>query len=687
MSEAECNAFVGRFARLRSERYRPASGIGHVMRRTEICKAVAILAKEPSRDRLLFDFTAVTGKVQPQGEDNGSTDKANSTLSARALGVKSIPSIPLQRIHINPFTIPHYLANQRFNDVNSLLDKLNKVLRTDYARNRPGLCSCLQEYLDESCDFGQIYGHLRPWWFKGNFERVAALMLKRKEEDSVLRRNAIDGDCIVNPRVPPRRIWDLYSNRVLPFYVLPVDQAHIIPDNVWAVSHSWVAANERQKYRTRINGEAWFLPIPKETDPHLLRIELLNLGAEYVFLDVLCLRQKDDSKLEQEFRRKKEWRLDVPTIGYIYQADRTTVIYFNGLGKPFTMMPAAKDGLDSEFHWFRRVWTLQEASQNWLPGGLTASTVKVAQKENMERASSQFTSRLAELTQYTLAPDLFTTMDAVRLRKWSNPVDRVAGMAYVLQCTTLPIYDADLDVEGALEALVQSMSPAQRLSMLVGWGSPGEGLYTWRPSWAQLMKHVKLSELRLSEGPFGFLEYEGLGYLPNAGHQDGSDVYYHYGYVIEGCTIHSFDEKQPIAISPSRSKQSEPKGSDDEDETKMSLTVSGAESPSPQGTRAGTPTVSLPGTIAVSQVGSMKELVVSKFLAPLGCRKGHYTLVGVANGRYWVVGQKKGKRRVGSGKEGAIVLAKVTVLELDATSRRTILRENLGQADMMVVYH
>ncbi len=58
------------------------------------------------------------------------------------------------------------------------------------------------------------------------------------------------------------------------------------------------------------------VPIPKDANLDLIRIEMLNLGAEYAWLDVLCLRQLGG---RGEDLRKEEWKLDVPTIGHVYE--------------------------------------------------------------------------------------------------------------------------------------------------------------------------------------------------------------------------------------------------------------------------------------------------------------------------------------------------------------------------------
>ncbi len=48
---------------------------------------------------------------------------------------------------------------------------------------------------------------------------------------------------------------------------------------------------ERVNVMTPINRYEWPLPIPKDANLDLIRIEMLNLRAKYAWLDVLCLRQ------------------------------------------------------------------------------------------------------------------------------------------------------------------------------------------------------------------------------------------------------------------------------------------------------------------------------------------------------------------------------------------------------------
>ena len=77
--------------------------------------------------------------------------------------------------------------------------------------------------------------------------------------------------------------------------------------------------------------------------------------------------------------QKKEWKVDVPTIGAIYSdlkelsiyCDGPIVIFMSGLGRPFR-----DEGWASKRNWLRRTWTIQETptlSQcliAGLPGGV-----------------------------------------------------------------------------------------------------------------------------------------------------------------------------------------------------------------------------------------------------------------------------------------------------------------------------
>ncbi|GJE88345.1 HET-like protein [Phanerochaete sordida] len=289
------------------------------------------------------------------------------------------------------------------------------------------------------------------------------------------------GSYIRNSHVPPRRVWDLYSNRVLPYHVLPHAHPGHIPGNIWTVSHSWVDEAARDLVWTPINGHEWPVPIPRETTLEHIRVELLNLGAEYVWLDVLCLRQQ--GRDEHEDLRKHEWRLDVPTIGHIYSdPTRCCVTYFNGLGLPFDPSPSV---VLSARHWISRVWTVQEGTPAWLPGGLTGAASAAAQaffQVNLPRAI------LARDQKRDMAVRSFAfALRTLRARHCSTELDRIAGLAYVLGCRTLPVYDEATSADAAWAALLMHLPPYKRTLVAVEHVVQQPDSAALFPSWAQVL--------------------------------------------------------------------------------------------------------------------------------------------------------------------------------------------------------
>ncbi|KAK0458367.1 uncharacterized protein EV420DRAFT_1229813, partial [Desarmillaria tabescens] len=181
-------------------------------------------------------------------------------------------------------------------------------LGTSYSLETPSLSSLLEGCISKNYDFGTVYGRLRQVWYTEDCSTIPEELCRCEQKDYELRRNALDGNCIVNPAMDPRRAWDLYSNRVVPTWIARSDCS-------CPISHAWVDDGDRVDVWTPINGHEWPVPIPSVTNLNLIRIEMLNLGREYVWLDVLCLRQKGGLR---EDLRAEEWLLDVPTIGYVY---------------------------------------------------------------------------------------------------------------------------------------------------------------------------------------------------------------------------------------------------------------------------------------------------------------------------------------------------------------------------------
>ncbi|GJE88545.1 hypothetical protein PsYK624_046280 [Phanerochaete sordida] len=447
---------------------------------------------------------------------------------------------PLQMRFEGTGAILNELANTLCSSLGvlGLLDNLNQVLGTKYQLSDK-LSTLLSSYVNtETCDFGRAYGELRRGWFC-DVDRLRERLRKSVAQDESMRMQAIDraAGLIVKPRTPPRRVWDLYSNRVLPFWVLLTTD---IPRNLWAVSHSWVDGKELEFIRTRINGSGWTVPIPRGVDLDHVRIELLNLGAEYVWLDVLCLRQQvqtshrdllgwsEDAWRDFEEKRQEEWKLDVPTIGHVFRCKPSQVVitYFSGLGRPFRV---SQEMLTENRSWLNRVWTVQETTSNWLLGGLTTDNF-VAHKEGMD-LPSVFHARLCNLSLILSheSPDLFALAKALRRRKGTYPADYVSALGLLLDCPALPIYETDMRCEDAWSQLLQQMTRKHRTDLLVvcplAGNAPGS---KWRPSWSQMLQGKLIPEEMTS------ISYSEGELLAHKIHDD-EVVYWNYPYVIENC--------------------------------------------------------------------------------------------------------------------------------------------------------
>ncbi|KAK0490462.1 hypothetical protein IW261DRAFT_14449 [Armillaria novae-zelandiae] len=274
----------------------------------------------------------------------------------------------------------------------------------------------------------------------------------REMRQDILANNLISGE-----NIPPRCIWDLYANRVVPFWV-----AFEYP---WPISHAWVSDTEHINVWTPINGFEWPVPIPKDVNLDLIRIEMLNLGAEYVWLDVLCLRQESGRR---EDLRKEEWKVGVSTIGSVYR-NAMVVYYLSGLGRPFCLQPG---DLESERCWFRRAWTLQEVSNNSIIEGETdnhwtmKASIRLIFKEELQ-ALQTMTRR-----------GVFEVLWQMRNRVSTKPLDKVAGLAYVLSAKSIPIHDETQSEEDAWAELVNVM-PKLCLQELLLYPEPGNGCKLW----------------------------------------------------------------------------------------------------------------------------------------------------------------------------------------------------------------
>ncbi|KAK0473099.1 hypothetical protein IW261DRAFT_1570239 [Armillaria novae-zelandiae] len=384
--------------------------------------------------------------------------------------------VPLQRIYTGRKpVIPSILAGTPCSTFNmqSLLDRLNTIFGTSHSLDNVFLASLLVECMTNEYDLGMAYGSLRQIWYIDDWSTVRDVLWRWSDEDQKERREALIGNRIVNPDLLPRRVWDLYSNRVVPRWLVQTPYPQ-------AISHGWMDEKDRTAVWTPINYYAWPVPIPKDADLNLIRIEMLNLGHEYAWLDVLCLRQEGGL---WEDLRIEEWRLDVPTIGKVY-AHSSAVCYLSGLGRPLTL----KEGdLESNRSWFRRAWTLQEAAYMMVIAGDTPDGPLHAEcKDGKYEAEllTRFHKQLQHTSKHFFNREALMEM---RNRVSTNPVDKIAGLARLMGSWWIPAYYESRSLEDAWTALVHSMDMWPRAMLCVLCPEPGDGGPKWRPSWRQVM--------------------------------------------------------------------------------------------------------------------------------------------------------------------------------------------------------
>ncbi|KAK0244868.1 hypothetical protein EDD85DRAFT_749526, partial [Armillaria nabsnona] len=341
--------------------------------------------------------------------------------------------------------------------VQGVLDKLNTTLRTSYTLNTPSLRSILEDCIEKKYDFGTAYGCLRQIWYTDDWSNIRDELCRCEEQD--------------------RKI-----NQVVPWWVCGIQNYLQWPK---PISHAWMDEKDCKNMWTPINGYKWCTPIPKSTSLNLIQIEMLNLGVEYTWLDVLCLRQKGGLK---DDLRVEEWKLDVPTIGWVYRVARV-VIYLSGLGLPLSLK---ESDLDSERCWFRCAWTLQEVGRERIIAGDTPDgplhAKPIDEDGNYETELltrfHRFYKQL-EFEQHSL--NIFSQLADMQKRVSTNPVDKVAGLAFPLFPNMIPAYHESESLEDAWTALVNSMDSGMWVFFLVLYPRGGLGGKKWRPTWEQVM--------------------------------------------------------------------------------------------------------------------------------------------------------------------------------------------------------
>ncbi|SJL08095.1 uncharacterized protein ARMOST_11457 [Armillaria ostoyae] len=396
--------------------------------------------------------------------------------------------------------IPSALADTLCADlsiIQELLEKLNTVLGTSYTLGTAGVRSVLEDCISKKYDFGTAYAHLRPFWYSDLTTTVDDLC-EREVQYRRMLEDVLVNDIIIYPRVPPRRVWDLYSNRVVPWYVAR--------QRPWAISHAWMDKCSRQDVLTAINGCEWPVPIPEHTSLDHIRIEMLNLGAEYVWLDVLCLRQQGGL---MEGLRMEEWKVDVPTIGSVYAGADKVVCYLSGLGWPLN-----REAYYSEDDrcWFKRAWTLQEIGEHMIIGGGTGNEV----------LQVCFEEKLSWLHRKNGQHRVYDVLSQMQERVSTNPVDKVAGMAYLLHSDSIPAYHGEQSEEDAWSLLVDVAAHQCQWDLLFLYPQPGDRTKTWWPSWRQVMTEIPQGQHH-SNLQIGCCDQDG---------KTDANAYYN-GYIIE----------------------------------------------------------------------------------------------------------------------------------------------------------
>lgn len=248
--------------------------------------------------------------------------------------------------------------------IDDVLRQLNVILGTTYPLDDT-IVSLLKSLMHKHPDLGTVFAYVRPLWYD-DLSSIEEELHNREEEDRRIREKALEGDIIKDNEVPPRRVFDLYSYRVVPWWV-----AAMLIGLPRAVSHAWMDKKDRESVWTHINGKQWPVFLPLGIDSCLLRNEWFNEGCQYVWVDVFCLRQEGSLR---EDLRVEEWKLDVPMIGFVYGEPARLVwsagpiiCYLNGLGRPLS----SNVDMTSDRSWFRRAWTLQETSTDCVIAGLT----------------------------------------------------------------------------------------------------------------------------------------------------------------------------------------------------------------------------------------------------------------------------------------------------------------------------
>ncbi|KAK0472381.1 hypothetical protein IW261DRAFT_1665548 [Armillaria novae-zelandiae] len=112
--------------------------------------------------------------------------------------------------------------------VDDVLEKLNTMLGTSYGL--ASVISILDSYIAQNVNFGTAYAYLHPYWY--NIPTIKQELSTREGNDSEMQQNSLIDGRITTEDVPPWRVWDLYANWVVPYWV--------VYKYLWGICHAWV---------------------------------------------------------------------------------------------------------------------------------------------------------------------------------------------------------------------------------------------------------------------------------------------------------------------------------------------------------------------------------------------------------------------------------------------------------------
>jgi len=433
-------------------------------------------------------------------------------------------------------------------DAQQLLADLNALMNTKRSLSEQGVLDDLECCISRGLDFGTVFGLLRTRWeyqclkcqdstYSGfldtRYGSCVCALCTYAWLDAPLGGKSAGEQTITEPYSRmPRRMWDLCSNRVVPLEAMiqPRCRRCYCPgakeqggedhsarvSQFMAVSHTWT--DDMTPAVSDINQRQWEILLPKGISLDLVRNQLLGLGAQYAWLDVLCLRQQALRWPALEECRKSEWKTDVPTMGNVYRKAMGVLRYFNGLGRELKTT-----GWDNERHWLNRAWTLQEIRPEGrmftggvpphilLPMNLMGEVTVKCNAQSGSKDTKALPVKVRKRLRDLISPLAHIALEAETqdgcsvlslthemARRFSREeLDKIAGIGYLLRAPTLPTYTLGQSPEDAWKRCVTHMPYLMKLEILFNYPYPrlrspppeelkGDRL-CWLPTWKQMM--------------------------------------------------------------------------------------------------------------------------------------------------------------------------------------------------------